>query len=191
MIVTVARRIKIQSGLPTKLWPYFVLTAVRIINRTPKKALEYKTPYEFVTKRLPDLSGYKVPGSKTYVTKRNIPALQKNDTRSGIGYYITNIARNISVIWLPHVNKVIASRDVRVDELTPFSWKNIKNPENVSQAENLFENLEHGNSPAIEQLIEELLEDEGKNSTTNTNTSNLNPYESTEKERDIVLSIFN
>ncbi|KAI0992619.1 hypothetical protein K3495_g15566, partial [Podosphaera aphanis] len=42
-IITVARKLKLQSGLPSNLWPYFVLAAVRILNRTPKKALGYKT----------------------------------------------------------------------------------------------------------------------------------------------------
>lgn len=94
-IITVARKLKLQSGLPSNLWPYFVLAAVRILNRTPKKALGYKTPFELVTKRRPDLSGYRIPGSKCYVTKKNIPSLQKQATRSDIGYYISNSASTL------------------------------------------------------------------------------------------------
>lgn len=86
-IITVARKLGLQLCLPSNLWPYFVLAAVRILNRTPKKALGYKTPFELVTKRRPDLSGYRIPGSKCYVTKKNISALQKQVTRSNIGYF--------------------------------------------------------------------------------------------------------
>lgn len=125
-IITVARKLRLQSCLPSNLWPYFVLAAVRILNRTPKKALGYKTSFELVTKRRPDLSGYRIPGSKCYVTKKNIPALQKQTSRSDIGYYISNSARNISIVWMPHGNKVISSRDVRIDEMSHFSWKDVK-----------------------------------------------------------------
>ncbi|RKF78188.1 hypothetical protein GcM1_213022 [Golovinomyces cichoracearum] len=92
--------------------PQFALAAVRIINRTPKRALGYLTPYELFTKRRPDLSGYRIPGSKNYVLKKMISALQKQASLSSIGYYISNSARNNFIIWLPYAKKVIASRDV-------------------------------------------------------------------------------
>ncbi|RKF59482.1 hypothetical protein OnM2_059079 [Erysiphe neolycopersici] len=115
-IITVVRRIRLQSGLPSNLWPYFVLAAVRIINRIPNKGLENMTLYELVTKFRPDLAGYRIPGSKTYVTQKNIPSLQKQAARSDIGYYISNSARNISIVWIPYNNRVIASQDVRGQE---------------------------------------------------------------------------
>ncbi|RKF82064.1 hypothetical protein GcM1_175014 [Golovinomyces cichoracearum] len=151
---------KTSIGFANFFWPYFVLAAVKIINRTPKKALGYLTPYELVTKRRSNLSGYRIPGSETYVSKRIIPALQKQASLSSIGYYISNSARNISIIWLPYANKVIASRDVRVDELSPFSCKDAKDPKIVPNFEDCTTTFEHGDRPAIDQLVEDLLENQ-------------------------------
>ena len=159
-IVTVTRRLILQSGLPTNLWPYFTLAAVRIINRTPKKALDYKTPYELVTKRRPDLSGYRIPGSKVFVTKRGIPSLKKQSTKSEIGYYISNSARNISIVWIPYGNKVVASRDVRVDEMSPFSWKDVNDPELIPTFEDRFMVVNYNNTPLIDNLIEDITENQ-------------------------------
>ncbi|KAI6245664.1 hypothetical protein HI914_06302, partial [Erysiphe necator] len=77
-IITVARKLRLQLCLPSNLWPYFVLAAVRILNRTPKKALGYKTPLELVTKRRSDLSGYRIPGSKCYVRNPDITPVFKD-----------------------------------------------------------------------------------------------------------------
>ena len=160
-IITVSRKLGLESGLPNYLWPYFVLAAVRILNRilnrTPKKSLNYKTPFEIITKRRPDLSGYRVPGSKCYVTRKNIPSLQKQAKRSDIGYYISNSARNISVVWMPYGNKVISSRDVRVDEMSRFSWEQVRNPDIIPAFEDRFVSIEHGNP--IDQLLENVIED--------------------------------
>ncbi|RKF73932.1 hypothetical protein GcM1_242149 [Golovinomyces cichoracearum] len=115
-----------------------------------------------VTKRRPDLSGYQVPGSNTYVSKKNIPALQKQVSRSSIGYDISNSARNVAIIWFPHVNKVIAWRDVRVDKMSSFSWKDMKNPESVSSFEDIITISRHEDRPAFDQLVEDLMENQLK-----------------------------
>lgn len=48
-------------------------------------------------------------------------------------------------MWLSHVNKLIISYDVRVDELSALSWTNIQNPENFLRIQNLFKYLEYEN----------------------------------------------
>ncbi|RKF79960.1 hypothetical protein GcM1_198043 [Golovinomyces cichoracearum] len=108
--------------------------------------------------RRPDLSGHRTPSSKTYVSKKIIPAIQKQASRSSIGYYISNLARNISIIWLPYAKKVMASRVVRVDELSPFSWKDVKNSEIDPSFEDCTTTFEHGDRPAIDQLVEDVME---------------------------------
>ncbi|POS84312.1 hypothetical protein EPUL_003019 [Erysiphe pulchra] len=148
-IITVDRKLILQSGFPSNLWPYFLLAAATILNRTPKKAPGYKTPFEFVSKRRPDLSGY--------YSWNNIPALQKQATRSDIGYYISNSAGNISIIWMPYGNTVISSRDVRIDETSHSRWGNVRNPTNTPVFEDRFVDVEHENS--MNQLLEDVIEE--------------------------------
>ncbi|RKF84075.1 hypothetical protein GcM1_146010 [Golovinomyces cichoracearum] len=59
---------------------------------------------------------------------------------------MSNSARKISIIWLPCANKVIASRD------------DVKNPEIVPSFEDCTTTFEHGDRPAINPLVEDLIE---------------------------------
>ena len=58
---------------------------------------------------------------------------------------------------MPHGNKVISSRDVRIDEMSHFNCKDLKNPETVPTFEDRFASIEHGNP--MDQLIEDVMED--------------------------------
>ncbi|KAI6249195.1 hypothetical protein HI914_02554 [Erysiphe necator] len=130
------------------IWHEKTPTDIKEPNRATKrsggwiitKALGYKTPFELVTKRRPDLSGYRIPGSKFYVTKKNIPALQKQATRSDIGYYIPN-----------------SSRDIRAYEMSHFSWENVRNLDITPVIEDRFVSIENGNP--IDQPLEDVIEE--------------------------------
>jgi hypothetical protein len=115
MIVAKARSLSIESRLPRDLWPELILTAVYILNRTPVKALAWKTPYEIVYKTAPDLSNLRVIGSKAWVLITN-KKLEKLAPRAIVGYLVGYEASNIWRIWIPTLGRVVATRDVRFDE---------------------------------------------------------------------------
>jgi len=45
-LLSVARALRFQANLPFHFWGKCVLTAAYLVNRTPTKLLEFKTPYE-------------------------------------------------------------------------------------------------------------------------------------------------
>ena len=99
------------------LWPEFVLLAVFLLNRTPIESIDWKTPFEMLYKRKPWLAGLRIAGSLTYVLiKQGIPRKAKFEPRAQIGYLVGIEASNIYRVWIPTTNRIIRSRDVRIDE---------------------------------------------------------------------------
>jgi len=56
IIVTVARVIRIHAGLPKTLANELVCTAARLLNITPTRSIDWRTPHEMVTSVRPNLS---------------------------------------------------------------------------------------------------------------------------------------
>ena len=126
-IVRVSRAMMIESGLPRTLWPHFVDAAAFILNRTPVKRLQWKTPYEMVFGRQPNLAGLRIPGSLAYVRRHDLPGqmLSKNNLKvennAVIGYYIGPVGSNIYNIWIPSLERVVRTRDAIIDEQKKFN----------------------------------------------------------------------
>jgi hypothetical protein len=114
-----ARKIRIQSRLPHKLWPHIVAHATRLLNRIPVQRKDWKTPFEIVHARQPNLSHIKIISSQAYVlikNRRDRLARAKLQERALIGWLVGIEATNIYKVWIPQSNCVITSRDVRIDE---------------------------------------------------------------------------
>ncbi|XP_057454807.1 uncharacterized protein LOC130746255 [Lotus japonicus] len=62
-ILNIARALLFQSKLPKKMWCYFVLHVVFLMNRIPSKLLKNKSPYELLYQEAVDLEMMKVFGS--------------------------------------------------------------------------------------------------------------------------------
>ena len=126
-IVRVSRAMMIESGLPRTLWPHFVDAAAFILNRTPVKRLQWKTPYEIVFGRQPNLAGLRIPGSLAYVRRHDllgqIPSKNnlKVENNAVIGYYIGPVGSNIYNIWIPSLERVVRTRDAIIDEQKKFN----------------------------------------------------------------------
>ncbi|KAF7441576.1 gag-pre-integrs multi-domain protein [Pyrenophora tritici-repentis] len=118
VIVTVARVIRIHAGLPKALANELVCTAVRLLNVTPTKALEWRTPQEMVTGIRPDLSRLHIIGSRGFILDKHLLRGDKLEKRTFEGFLIGYDASNIYRVWIPTTNRVIRVRDVRfIDEL--------------------------------------------------------------------------
>ncbi|PCG88088.1 hypothetical protein PENOC_112570 [Penicillium occitanis (nom. inval.)] len=87
------------------------------INRTPTKALNWKTPYEKAYGEKPYVGNLFVFGAKAYVRIENKKS-QKMEARAQIGYLVGYEAHNIWQIWVDHPQgfRVIRARDVIFDE---------------------------------------------------------------------------
>ena len=66
-ILNVARALRFQANLPIHFWGECVLTAVFLINRTPSKLLNGKTPYEALLHRKPSFDEIRVFGTLCFV----------------------------------------------------------------------------------------------------------------------------
>jgi transposase InsO family protein len=116
VIVLRARCLRIAAHLPANLWPEIVQAAVYLNNRTPKRQLSWKTPYEALTQSKPNLSHLRVYGCRAYPLNKHIPRSGKLQPRAHIGYLTGYDSLNIYRVWIPSQEKVVRTRDVTFDE---------------------------------------------------------------------------
>lgn len=98
VIMITSRKLRIQSKLPQKLWPYIVAHATRLLNRIPVQRKQWQTPFEMVHGRKPNLSHLKIIGSLAYVlikNKRTRPARAKLQENALMGWLVGLDATNI------------------------------------------------------------------------------------------------
>lgn len=62
-----AQAMRFDACLPQSYWDFSVDHAVHIYNRTPVRRLGFKTPFEIVEKKVPDISHLRVFGCAAYV----------------------------------------------------------------------------------------------------------------------------
>ncbi|EKG09419.1 Integrase catalytic core, partial [Macrophomina phaseolina MS6] len=116
VILPKARAMRIGANLPQSLWPEIVKTAGYIHNRTPMAKLNWKTPFEVVTGKRPNLSHLRIYGCRAYAHKKGIPRSQKLAEKAHFGYLVGYDSTNIFRIWIPSQHKVIRTRDVKFNE---------------------------------------------------------------------------
>jgi hypothetical protein len=126
---------RIAAGLPADLWPEIMMTAGYLNNRTPKRTLQWKTPFEALTGQRPQLSHLHPYGCRAYPLNKHIPRSEKLAPRAFIGYLISYDSSNIYRIWVPSQGKVIRTRDV------VFNDKLFYNPAELDIGHALRENI--------------------------------------------------
>src|SRR4051794_35747490 len=119
-ISTVARCLRIYANLPLNIWPETAKTAGYLLNRAPTRQLGWKTPFEALHGRKPDLSHLHIYGCKSFYLLHKIPRKDKLLPRAHIGYLVGYDSTNIFRIWRPDKSRVIRVRDVKFDDESTF-----------------------------------------------------------------------
>ncbi|WVZ87756.1 hypothetical protein U9M48_034345 [Paspalum notatum var. saurae] len=120
-VVGMARALLKQRGMPAVFWGEAVATAVYILNRSPTKALNGKTPYEAWHGRKPAVSHLRVFGCLAFV--KELGHIGKLDDRSTPGVFIGYAEGSKAYRILdPGTRRVRTSRDVVFDEGRGWAW---------------------------------------------------------------------
>jgi len=114
-LVEKSRSMRLQAKLPIHLTHELIRTAAYILNRTPLETNKWKTAYELVWGRQPNVTHLKPIGCRAYVLNRGLKRAQKLESRALIGHLVGYDSTNIYRIWLPQRDEVIRTRDVVFD----------------------------------------------------------------------------
>lgn len=112
VLLTKARALRIGAVIPESIWPEIIKTAGHIHNRTPMRKHSWKTPFEKVTGKKPNMSHLRVFGCRAYALRKGLPRTQKLAERAHLGHLVGYDSTNIFRIWIPSQEKVIRTRDV-------------------------------------------------------------------------------
>ena len=122
VIISRARAMRVHANLPEDLWPEIVPAAAYVLNRTPNRQLDWKTPLETLQQLTnmpnprPSIAHLRVYGSRAYPLIYKIPKSEKLKPRAHIGYLVGYDSSNIFRIWVPSKKQVVRTRDVTFDE---------------------------------------------------------------------------
>jgi hypothetical protein len=133
-IVEKARSLLSDAGLPKAYWAEAVSTAVYLINRTPTRVLNFKTPEEVWTGRKPDIRHLKIFGCKAMVYVPKPLRLKWNSpTRDAIFIGYPEESKGYR-FYDPQTRKVFKGRDAVFME-TEFLAQLKRNETNVATFE--------------------------------------------------------
>jgi transposase InsO family protein len=120
-VVATARALLKQRGMPVDFWGEAVMTAVFLLNRSPTKSLEGKTPYEAWHGRTPAVAHLRTFDCLVYV--KELSHVGKLDDRSTPGVFIGYADRVKGYRILdPTTRRVRTARDVVFDEGHGWDW---------------------------------------------------------------------
>lgn len=111
-LIETARTIKIHAGIPNYLWGECVLAATHVINLMPSSVLNWKTPYERLTKKVPNYDHLRVVGCLYYAfnTHRHGDKFAEKGTRCILLGYPGE--QKTYKLFKLEKKKIIVSRDV-------------------------------------------------------------------------------
>jgi len=122
-VVEMARCLLKSMGVPSKFWGEAVRTAVYILNRSPTKSLNGKTPYEAWFGRKPGVKHLKTFGCVAYA-KTVGPGVSKLTDRAVSGVFLGYEPGTKGYrIYDPVKDKLLVTRDVVFDEKKQWNWE--------------------------------------------------------------------
>ena len=120
-VVGMARALLKQRGMPATFWGEAVVTAVYILNRSPTKALDGRTPYEAWHGRKPAVSHLRVFGCLAFA--KELGHISKLDDRGTPGVFIGYAEGSKAYrILEPGTQRVRTARDVVFNEGRGWAW---------------------------------------------------------------------
>jgi len=90
-----ARTMRTAANLPITLGPECYIAAAYILNRTPTRTLQWKTPFEMAYYKQPSIAYMHVFGCKAYALRTKIPRGDKLTERALVGYLVGYDSTNI------------------------------------------------------------------------------------------------
>ena len=109
-----ARALIHHSGMSKGFWAEAVSVAAHVINRAPRKGLGWRTPYELLFGRIPDVSYLRVFGCRAWVFNDNA---KKWDPKSNpmvfVGY---EPGAKAFRLWNPATRSIVISANARFNE---------------------------------------------------------------------------
>ena len=118
-----ARALLLASGLPRFLWQEAMLHATWLQNRMPTQALEGKTPYKMLNKKVPNLAGIQEFGATAYM--KDLKA-GKLDARAKVGCFVgyDSESKGYRIYWP-------GKRSITVEQIVIFNENDIWNEDGV------------------------------------------------------------
>jgi len=149
-LLEIARALRFEAGLPIRFWGECIMTATYIINRLPSRALDNKTPFEVLFKRVPDYDHMRVLGCLAYYRNTNTKG-DKFEPRGRPGVFMgyPSGTKGYKIYDLEQ-RKMIVSRDVKFLEET-FPFNNMKSNER-NKEDDLFEKMFEGEGSQDNQV---------------------------------------
>ena len=109
-----ARAMLQHSGMSKGFWAEAMGAAAHVLNRAPRKGLGWRTPYELLFGRVPEVSYFRVFGCRAWVyNDRGKKWDPKSKPMIFVGYGTGSKAFRL---WDPASRSVVASANVRFDE---------------------------------------------------------------------------
>lgn len=115
-LLEMARALRLQAGLPVRMWGDCLLAAVYITNRAPSKVIEHKCPYKIMFNKKPNYHMLKTFGclvmsynpirDNDKFKERGVPYISIGYPLGKKGFKLLNL----------HDNSVFVSRDVKFYE---------------------------------------------------------------------------
>jgi hypothetical protein len=131
VLINRATLLRLVANLPLWMWPEIFQCAGYLLNRTPTRSLQWKTPLGFLQEFLgikdsnPQLAHVRPYGCRAYAFIKNRPRLDKLEPKAHIGYLVGYDSTNIFRIWIPTRDEVISTRDVTFDPNTRYSPQDV------------------------------------------------------------------
>lgn len=159
-IIRRSRSMRIAANLPHDLWREIIEASAYLKIRTPLQRNQWKTPFELFYGKKPQIGHLKAYGCRAYAmtadAQRGRNKLQKLDPRAHVGYLVGYDSTNIYRVWIPHLGKVISTRDVIFDENTIFDGN--KTPPELTASINEY--VEAIQIPETERMHERTLHEQ-------------------------------
>src|SRR6266550_979641 len=141
--------IRLHASCPNSWWNFAIETAVHVYNRTPLRRTKWKTPVENLTGKKPDVSYFKIFGTKAWVyiphESRENKLTPKSEIMTFIGYELNAKAYR----FMTNTNQFKVSTQAEFDEtkfprakpldinytkdlefIRPIDWDNSDNTDN-------------------------------------------------------------